>query len=94
MKIAILAPLTRPVHPDTRGSRPRIIYDLISGLRQKGHEITLYGPGDCEAPCKIVKVVEKSIYNSSAAENPFYQHTIAITENGPVPLTGPPGPGE
>jgi len=23
-----------------------------------------------------------------------FEHTIAMTENGPVPLTGPPGPGE
>lgn len=80
MKIAILAPLTRPVHPDTRGSRPRIIYDLIVGLKKKGHDITLYGPGDCQAPCKIIKVIEESVYNSPPAENPFYQHTIALAQ--------------
>ncbi len=80
MKIAILAPLTRPVHVDTRGSRPRIIYDLILGLEEKGHEIVLYGPGDSQVPCKLVSVVKKSIYNSPGAENPFYQHTIALAE--------------
>lgn len=80
MKIAILAPLTRPVHPDTRGSRPRIIYDLISLLKEKGNDITLYGSGDSQVPCRVVEIVKMSIYNSPPAENPFYQHTIALTE--------------
>ena len=80
MKIALLAPLTRPVHSDTRGSRPKIVYDLAMGLKAKGHDVTIYGPGDCEIPVKIVKVIEKSVYNLPPAENPFYQHTIALAE--------------
>lgn len=78
MKIAILAPLTRPVEPDTRGSRPRVIFDLITGLQEKGHEITLYASGDSKVPVKLERIIEKSVYNSPAAENPFYQHTIGL----------------
>lgn len=80
MKIAILAPLTRPAHPDTRGGRSRVVYDLIINLKNRGHDITVYGPGDCDVPTKLIKVIEKSIYNSPAAENTFYQQAIALVE--------------
>jgi len=78
MKIAILAPLTRPVEHDTRGSRPRVIFDLITGLKERGHDITLYAPGDSKVPVKLEAIIEKSVYNSEPAENPFYQHTIGL----------------
>ena len=64
LRIAILAPLTRPVDKDTRGSRPRVIYDLINRLKENGHEITLYGPGDSQVSVNLIKVVDKSIYNA------------------------------
>jgi len=80
MKIALLAPLTRPPHPDTRGSRPRIVYDLASHLIKKGHEVTVYAAGDAKVPCKLVSVIPQSVYNTPQAENSFYQHTIALAE--------------
>ncbi len=80
MKIAILSPLTRPVHPDTRGGRTRVIYNLAVGLKEKGHDVTIYDSGDCKVPVRIIKVIEKSIYHQPPAENTFYQHTIALAE--------------
>lgn len=80
MKIALLAPLTRPPHPDTRGSRPRIVYDLANHLIKKGHEVTIYAAGDAKVPGKLVAVIPQSVYNVPPAENPFYQHTIALAE--------------
>lgn len=80
LKIALLAPLTRPPHPDTRGSRPRIVYDLANHLVKMGHDVTTYAAGDADVPGKLVKVIPESVYNAPPAENPFYQHTIALTE--------------
>lgn len=80
LKIALLAPLTRPPHPDTRGSRPRIVYDLAHHLIKSGHHVTVYAAGDAKVPGKLIKVIPQSVYNLPAAENPFYQHTIALAE--------------
>jgi len=80
MKIAILAPLTRPAHPDTRGSRPRLVYDLVRILVQKDHAVTTFGPGDSKVPGKLIKVSPKSIYLLPKAENPFYQHTVYLAK--------------
>lgn len=80
MKIALLSPLTRPPHPDTRGSRPRIVYDLANWLEKMGHEITVYAAGDAKVPGRLISVVPQSIYNAIPAENTFYQHAIALAE--------------
>lgn len=80
LKIALLAPLTRPPHPDTRGSRPRIVYDLAKYLIDAGHEVTTYAAEDAEIPGNLISVVSESVYNAPPAENPFYQHTIALAE--------------
>lgn len=78
MKIAILAPLTRPVHPDTRGSRPRLVYDLVKFLVKKGHRVTTFASGDAEVQGELVKVSPQAMYLMPEAENPFYQHTVYL----------------
>lgn len=79
MKIALLSPLTRPTEPDTRGSRPKIVYDLAKFLTEDGHDVTVFGPGDSKVPCRLINVVDQSVYLQPEAENPFYQHTAALT---------------
>lgn len=51
-----------PVPPAKYGGTERIIYYLIKGLNELGHEPILVGPGDSEADCPIVPTVEKAIY--------------------------------
>jgi len=80
LKIALIAPLTRPTEEDTRGSRPRIVFDLVRNLIKKGHDVTVFGPGDSKVPCKLVSVIDQSVYLAPPAENPFYQHTAALTK--------------
>lgn len=79
MKIAILAPLTRSASADARGSRPRIVYDLVNGLVANGHEVTTFGTADSDLKGELVGISPKSIYQMDEAENPFYQHLIYLT---------------
>ncbi len=80
LKIALLSPLTRPTEEDTRGSRPKIVWDLAKIYTDMGHDVTVYGPGDSEVPCKLRAVIPQSVYLAPPAENPFYQHTIGLAE--------------
>jgi len=80
MKIALLSPLTRPTEGDTRGSRPKIVWDLARIYTEMGHDVTVFGPGDSKVPCKLEAVIPQSIYLSPEAENPFYQHTAGLTQ--------------
>ncbi|MFA6492737.1 MAG: glycosyltransferase family 4 protein [Patescibacteria group bacterium] len=78
MKIALLAPLTRAAEIDSRGSRPRIVYDLAKGLVEKGHKVTVFGTGDSNVSGDLIKISPTSIYKMKEAENPFYQHIIYL----------------
>ena len=80
LKIAQIAPLTRPTEEDTRGSRPKIVYDLAKLLTEDGHDVTVFGPGDSNVPCKLERVIDRSVYLAPPAENSFYQHTIGLTK--------------
>jgi len=80
MKILILAPLTRGITPKVNAGRPRMIYDLVSCLKRRGHRITIIGTKDSFVPgVKVIPVIKKSFYEiSHSFENPFYAHTSFI----------------
>lgn len=77
LKIAILAPLTRASTKDSRAARPQIVYELVKGLVEKGHEVTTFGPGDSELDGKMIKITPVSIYKMKA-ENVTYVHFIYL----------------
>ncbi|AKM82445.1 MAG: group 1 glycosyl transferase [Berkelbacteria bacterium GW2011_GWE1_39_12] len=77
LKIAVLAPLTRPIENDPRGARARIVYDLVKGLVEKGHEVTTFCTGNSTIPGKIVPIAPVAVFQMDA-ENPFYQHMIYL----------------
>jgi len=76
MKILFLAPLTRKITPQITAARPRLIFDLISGLKKREHKITVIGTKDSYIPgIKFIPVIKKGFYElSSSFENPFYAH--------------------
>lgn len=80
LNIALLAPLTRPTCADTRGSRPKIVWDLAKIYTDLGHNVTVFGPGDSDVPCKLNAVIPQSVYLATPAENIFYQHTLGLAE--------------
>ncbi len=82
MKILFLAPLTRKITPDSTAGRTSIVFNLVTELKKRGHEITLLGTGDSNIPgVKIVPVIKKGFYEiSSSFENPFYAHTSFLVK--------------
>lgn len=54
MKIAITADPEIPVPPVLYGGIERIIYMLILGLVEKGHDVTLFAHRDSKVPCRLV----------------------------------------
>ena len=76
MKILIASLLKRAVNEKTLSSRPRIIYELVSGLVKKGHEITLIGTADSQIPgVTTIPIIDKSFIELPTFENPFYAET-------------------
>lgn len=74
MKILILAPLERKISQKTTAARPSIVFDLIQGLKKRGHQIAVLGTKDSKIPgVKIIPVIKKGFYEMTGGfENPFY----------------------
>jgi len=76
MKILFVSLLKRKVTPKITAARPRVIFDLASGLIKRGHQITILGTGDSYVPkAKIIPIIPKSFMAMPAFENPFYAQT-------------------
>jgi len=77
----MLAPLKRPLALTTTASRPHLVYELITRLQKRGHEIIIFGTGDTNIPgVEVIPALPKSLVNLPPVENPFYQHTAGITK--------------
>ncbi len=76
MKILVASLLKRAVNAKTLSSRPRIIYELVTGLVKKGHQITMIGTADSQiSGVTTIPIIDKSFVELPAFENPFYAET-------------------
>jgi len=72
MNILIVSTLKRKITSRITASRPRVIYDISSGLIKKGHKVSILGTGDSDVPgAKIITVIPKGFIDMPAYENPF-----------------------
>ncbi len=61
MKIAITSNPYYPVPPPKYGGTERVIYYLIKGLKELGHEPILLASGDSQVDCQLIAICEKSM---------------------------------
>jgi glycosyltransferase involved in cell wall biosynthesis len=80
MKIAILAPLKRELSRDTKGGRPRIVYNVAEGMAERGHEVTVLGTGDSQVAARLIPVIPKALFHLPQVENEFYRHLIYLSK--------------
>ena len=78
MKIGILAPLKRELSFDTKGGRPRIVYNVVEGLVKRGHDVTVFGTGDSKISAKLIPIISKALFHLPQVENDFYRHIIYL----------------
>lgn len=50
------------VPPNKYGGTERIIFFLIKGLMERGHDVTLLASADSQVPCKLVPICEKHTF--------------------------------
>src|SRR5882757_8821537 len=61
MRVAIVAGPHVPVPPRRYGGTERVVFDLIRGLLEAGHEPILLASADSEVGCELVPVVDRAI---------------------------------
>ncbi len=86
MKILILAPLTRKINSKITAARPRVIFDLIDGLKKKGHKVSVLGTKDSYIKgVEIIPVIEKGFYEiQNKFENTLYAHISFLTKQAKI----------
>jgi len=81
MKILIVSLLKRKLASRITAARPRVIFDLVSGLLKKGHKVSILGTGNSRVPgAEIIPVIPKAFVEMKLFENPFYTHTAFLTK--------------
>lgn len=61
MRIAIIAGPYFPIPPTQYGGSEQVIYYLIKGLQEAGHEPILLASGDSKVDCRLVPIVDQAI---------------------------------
>jgi glycosyltransferase involved in cell wall biosynthesis len=62
LRIALLAPLVTPIPPPAYAGTERIIAVLARELHERGHAVTVYASGDSNLPCRVVPVLQESLW--------------------------------
>jgi glycosyltransferase involved in cell wall biosynthesis len=60
MKVAIVANPFAKIPATKYGGTEVVIYNLINGLLEKGHEPILLGTGDSKVDCRLIPITEKA----------------------------------
>lgn len=64
LRVALLAPPMLPIPPVTYAGTERVVAALGEALHQRGHSVTLFGPGDSQVPYELVSTVGRSLWPS------------------------------
>ncbi|CAN5591828.1 glycosyltransferase family 4 protein [soil metagenome] len=80
LRIAVVAPPMLAVPPRTYAGTERVVDALVRELHDRGHEVTLFAPGDSDVPCELVPTVEKSMWSTgySGDVSNFINVTLAM----------------
>lgn len=62
MRIAIVAGPFVPIPPRQYGGIEQVIYYLVKGLKEAGHEPILLASGDSTVDCKLLPITETALY--------------------------------
>lgn len=72
MRIGILASPRIAIPPKKYGGIERVVYYLIKGLKEQGHEVILFGTKDSEVDCEVIGVENAVPYASTPEEEKEY----------------------
>jgi glycosyltransferase involved in cell wall biosynthesis len=64
LRIGLLSPPMLPIPPLRYAGTERIVAALAEGLHRRGHEVTLFAPGDSQVECELVQTVPRSLWST------------------------------
>ena len=79
LRIAIVSPPFLPLPPPGYAGTERVVTALALGLHQRGHQVTVFAPGDSDLPCEVIPTRSRSVWQGAdrADTTGYLQHTLA-----------------
>lgn len=80
LRIALLSQPFLPVPPPGYAGTERVVEALARGLHDRGHQVTLFAPGDSEVPYELVPTVPHSLWRNGhrGDATSFIEGTVAL----------------
>ncbi len=71
LRIAQVAPPIERVPPEGYGGTERIVYELVRGLLDRGHEVTTFASGDSDVAGRLVPTAPEALRPSGYGDDPL-----------------------
>lgn len=65
MRIGVIAPIWLDIPPRGYGGTEEVVYNLVNGLVEKGHDVTFFGAKNAKVKAKIFPTVDKPLRNQN-----------------------------
>ncbi len=62
MKIGIIGPIWYNIPPDKYGGTESVVYHLVNGLVERGHDVTLFGPATAQVKARLHATTKKPTF--------------------------------
>lgn len=70
LRIALVSPPMLALPPAGYAGTERVVTTLALELHARGHEVTVFAPGDSELPCKLVPIVPRALWSTGMRGTP------------------------
>ena len=79
LRIAVVSPPMLPIPPARYAGTERIVAALVDGLHGRGHDVTLFAPGDSRVECELVPTIDRSLWSCGYTGDlsPYLSLTLA-----------------
>ena len=64
LRIGVISPPMLPIPPARYAGTERVVAALVGGLHRRGHEVTLFAPGDSQVDVELVPTIPRSLWSS------------------------------
>jgi glycosyltransferase involved in cell wall biosynthesis len=78
LRIGLISGPSVRIPPPGYAGTERIVTVLLQELVNRGHDVTLIGPGDSEVPCRVIPTIDRALWSSGMRGDatPYIQVTV------------------
>ncbi len=80
MKVGIIGPIWQSIPPQGYGGTELVVYNLVNGLADRGHDVTLFGAKSSKVKAKVFPTVQRPLRDDNVEWTNVAYNLYHITE--------------